>query len=267
MHGSCIFKFVSPTQVRLTPYNGNGILIGETLRQLPFTGIEGSNAGLAANTTYNVFAMFDRAPKLVFSTNGHEQDPITGVEIMVGDFTHTLVGKVRTDDNGCFQNRLLTLSWFNRREKSASRHFTGGGRTLTYASDTGSFVEIHSEIRVPFLTWGDCVRFDASGCALDDTRGHTVRTCVGVDGNTPLMDQRNSFALPNITGAGGTAFPISIGFSPEQDLPEGYHFATLLGNVSVGIDIGFPEGEPNTGIWCANYPDGAYCTLTVEVDG
>jgi hypothetical protein len=266
MHGQCRFEFVDTQTVRLRPFNGCGVMVGDNQCTLPPNGITADQAGLDPNTTYFAYLRAGRQNlALEFSKTPHLTDAPSGVEVKADDFSRTLVGMVRTSASGLFQPGLLTLSWFNRQRKTANAHFTDA-RMTDFAHDYNVYVELHQEIRVPFLTWGEAVRFDVNGCVGNDTRGHTTRTAVGLNGTTPLPDARSAVALPNITGAGGQFAPLSLGFTPLVNPQEGYHFATLLGNVSTGEDINVP-GEHNTGIWSGRYPNGVYCSLHVEVMG
>lgn len=120
-HGQCRFNYVSPTECRLVPYNGNGLMVNGKLYPIPILGIPVSNSGLAGNTTYYAYAKDNGAGALAVEFQAKAAAPHSahtdGVEIKTGDPTRTLVGMVQTPATGQFAFegfRRWVASWFNR---------------------------------------------------------------------------------------------------------------------------------------------------------
>ncbi|MBP0532956.1 hypothetical protein J8J19_22570, partial [Mycobacterium tuberculosis] len=53
-HGQCRLSYVSGTQLKLSPYNGNNLIINGVPQQIPSAGVTLANTGLAASTKYYV---------------------------------------------------------------------------------------------------------------------------------------------------------------------------------------------------------------------
>lgn len=92
------FIYVSSTQCRLIPYNGNGIKINGDIQTIPDAGVNIANTALAISTATYVYAyMSGGSIALEFSTTVHVPSVVEGnkgVEIKSGDNTRTLVGFV-----------------------------------------------------------------------------------------------------------------------------------------------------------------------------
>lgn len=148
-HGQCRFVFVSSTECRLMPYDGNGLVINGRQYRIGAAGVPITTAATAVNGRYFVFAKDDGSGGIALelaSTAGASYSVHTdGVTIKTGDPTRTLVGWLGTTSANGFQDdqnsRRLVASWFNRRRRSvqetvigslASTVFTpiGGGRGL-----------------------------------------------------------------------------------------------------------------------------------------
>ena len=113
-----------------------------------------SGQSLSANTLYYIY-LWDNSGTWVLDaeTTGHTTNTTTGVEQENGDATKALVGMVYPQSGPVLTDSTsarLVATWDNRQPKSLSNPFTTN-RTTT----SGSFVEINSEIRGHFLTWGD----------------------------------------------------------------------------------------------------------------
>jgi hypothetical protein len=185
-----------------------------------------ANQALAADTTYLV-TVFDDAGVLTFdflTSLAHQVDTNTGVEIRQADDSHVVVGMVRTNAASQFPGGLLVLSWANRRGKVGAGAFTADRATgsLTY-------VELHTEIRVPFLTWGDdVVGFHYNGTS-NNTAGRAYNTAaVAVDGTSPVTNLENL----GVNNTAGDAQNEVV--SGRAAIAEGYHYATLIGRVNSG---------------------------------
>lgn len=127
-----------------------------------------------------------------------------------------------TNASGQF-SYLGTASWFNRRSKAAIGSLS---TTRTYASTTPG--ELHSEIRVPFVTWGDeAVTVAIGGKGYPSgTANHQFDTAVSFDGAAaepvfaPVQAETTSSSYKNISVA-----------ILKDGLGEGGHYATVFSNV------------------------------------
>lgn len=231
----------SGTIVCLNPFNGNHVVtpaglvevIGSsgvcaTISSLFVNGVPAQT--LVAATLYYVY-LFDNSgtPTLDFSTTGHATDATTGIEIKSGTATRVLVGMVYPTAGPVFvdttANRLVA-SWFNRQPRQMLGAFTAD-RTTT---NTG-FVEINTEIRTTFITWGDAVQGNAAVDTLDT--GGTVFSNLSIDGSSAAgntFGYVNKLAATQGSGVSGTYLP-----------SEGLHYLTILGAVSTGTGTWFHD--------------------------
>jgi len=236
-HGQCRLVFVSSTSIRLDPFNGRNLAIAGLLEQVPSAGVSISNASLAANTVYYVYARMNAGVMaLELSTTGHSQDATTGVRVKTGDATRTLVGMVRTNGSSQFvedATNLCVLSYFNRRRKIGRANFTAN-RTQNYNL---TFSEINTEIRVNFLSWDDSsVLQSITGSWAVSVNGSAATCYASIDGSTTNPLQAPSTTITN-----------QIGFtsSDERNVSEGYHYGSLLGScyLSPGSSVTYVGGQ------------------------
>lgn len=236
-HGQCRLYFVSASSIKLSPHGGQNLNIGGLPQHVPAAGVTASNAALAANTIYYVYAYMNGAGMAMeLSTTGHSTHT-NGVEIKTGDTGRTLVGMVRTNSSGQFvedASNVCVLSWFNRRRKLGKAKFTAN-RIMTPA--TNVFAEVHTEIRVNFLTWADePVRQAICGGWLVTGIG-TGSGYATIDNDT--TGQR-AWCMHSDTTTGTFA---SV---DERTVSEGYHFGSLTGNCEGGTNatwLGGRNGE------------------------
>lgn len=254
---SGLLRFVSTTQLAYVPdrgafhrVNGKGYLIPAAGMLIPNTGVHVSGVAgqtLAISTDYLLFDMDDGTGNLIPDfwplATGHMMDTTAGnvgQEVRnnggVPDSTRSLIGMVGTDAAGHFSDtdgaRLL-LSWFNQDAKTSITTFTAQRST-----SSNSPVEVNSEIRAQFLTWGNKEVIAAiSGevwASLSSTSSIVVS--VGFDGSTALVPGASVASLTsNNAGA-----PIGV-YSPQKAgaLAEGRHTATLLAATTAGAAAEF----------------------------
>ena len=137
--------------------NGTSIWVNGAPRTIPVGGVQITNTGYAASTSYYVY-LYMVGPVLTaeLSTTAPTADAVSGLPTKTGDPTRSFVGAVRTNGAGTVPNDGATiyenhsLSWYNRREKTLYRRYTAN---RTAAAGAG-FVELNSEIRVSSLVWG-----------------------------------------------------------------------------------------------------------------
>lgn len=171
-HGQCRFVYVTSTECRLKPYNGNKLIIGGVARSLPVAGVPITNAGLSADMHRYVYAYWaDEAIALEFSATGHSTHT-DGVEIKTGDPSRTLVGAVATiGSNALFQDNLTiryVASWFNRRRRPMRNS------SIVNTSST-SLVNLSSSY-LNFILWKDSAirSFFAVGVDVPDSNTGTM---------------------------------------------------------------------------------------------
>ncbi|MFF2322060.1 hypothetical protein ACFVTJ_13485 [Agrobacterium sp. NPDC058088] len=179
--GQCRLSVQSATSLLLSPFSGNSLVINGTPVKIPSAGVTLSNAGLAANTVYNVYAFLAGASlTLEASAVGHAADVSTGVEIKSGDPTRTLVGKIRTNATSNFADTTSyrgCINWFNRRQLNV----TGGSGTNSTSS--AGYIDMGGPISCSFLAWGDEALFSiVNGYARNDTVGGGANISLTLDG-------------------------------------------------------------------------------------
>jgi hypothetical protein len=229
--GACRLTYTNATTLTLNRKNGDRLCINGANEQIPSAGVTLSNGGLSANTVYFIYAyMSGSTMTLEASTTGHAEDSTTGMEIKSGAATRTLVGMARTNASSQFVQtsaNLGVLSYFNRRVKAVKAAFTAD-RTTT----STSYAEVNSEIRVPFLTWGDSdVAFSVRGAVHNDAINTRVQTAVGIE-TGGSVNVRGGTSIRQ--GPGTNAQEFSAAFSGFADESEGYHYATVMGRVGTG---------------------------------
>ena len=224
--GQCYLS-MSGSNLLLLPKNGNKVPVNGALETIPAAGVSLAPTGLTASTLYYIYAeMVGGVITLLASTTGHSTDAATGVEVMTGDATKTLVGMGYVNAAGAWS---LVLSWFNRQDV-----WLGTSSGLSGTITTSSAVQI-SIIDVPFLCWA----------------GHAVELC-------PLLAHQTSTAgfavglFSYIDGANvGEAQAISTSFvgqtittqATNYAYPtEGYHVAQVWANTNSGQSITLVSG-------------------------
>lgn len=230
-HGQCRLNYVSATSIKLSPLNGNNLIINGLPRQIPAAGVTLSNEGLSASTNYFVYAYWTgSAIALVASTTGHSQDATTGIEIKTGDATRALVGMVFTNPSSQFADAPAerhVASWFNRRA-------VGGvlSRNNQTNFTVGTAAEVSTADRVSFLNWADeVVDVRATGQYFNGSPSTSVLAQSYVDG-TP---HGNLSASYEATSNGGMTFTSMSSFPISGvALAEGRHIAQVFGSVTGG---------------------------------
>ena len=221
--GRCRLQVDSTTSISLQRYQGSTLPIktGSTwaAMTIPSSGPSLANTGLTAATLYYIYA-FNSSGTLTLeaSTTGHATDTDTGVEIKSGDATRTLVGMVFMDVGapGTYVSsttKRWCLNWFNR---------TGLDMANTYSADrttnSMTFVELNTEIRLQFLTWADeAVFVCVEGSAEVDSIGQAALNGVDFDSTTTTAQTVSSVM------SAGQAQPFAV--SVMKRLSEGNHIA------------------------------------------
>jgi hypothetical protein len=229
--GDCRLTYTNATTLTLVRKNGDRLCIEGVNEQIPAAGVTLSNGGLSANTTYNIYAYMNSGTMtLEASTTAHTEDSTTGMEIKSGAATRTLVGMARTNGSSQFAQtsaNLGVLTYFNRRVKRIQAAFTAD-RTTT----STSYTELNSEIRLPFLTWGDNdVAYAVRGVSSNDTNNTRHFTAVGIETGGSVTVRGGAVCRQ---GASTNSQEMNSAFSGFSDESEGYHYATVMGKVGAG---------------------------------
>jgi hypothetical protein len=214
----------SGANIVLSPVRGNLLTVNGVNVTVPSGGVTLAPSGLTPGTLYYIYATASGGVvnALVASTTAHATDATTGVEVMSGDSTKTLVGMVRPIAGPAFADSLsqrFVRSWFNRLKPPLVGSFS---TTRTTVSTT--FAELHSEIRTEFLIWVDeSAEFTFNGFTFHSGADYMV-TGIAFDGATTPNCNSASF------GTNGSAAPSSC----NAQLSEGYHYASVNGKVGSG---------------------------------
>ncbi len=151
-HGQCRFVYVSPTECRLMPRNGDGLIINGRQYRIDPAGIPLAPGGVTTGQTHYVYAKDNGTggialEGLLASANPHSRHT-DGVEIKTGDPTRTLVGMFWLDGSGHFLSSPVfdfVASWFNRTERMVTNTVSGSTSSTSDTALTGN---------IGLLTWG-----------------------------------------------------------------------------------------------------------------
>lgn len=247
-HGQCRLAYVSTTSLKLSPFNGNNLIINGVPQQVPSAGVTYTLSGLVANTDYAVYAYMNAGVMTLELSTTARTTGANGVQIKNGDPTRTFVGLARTTGSTLFndfQTQRFVRSFFNDPGIDGWAWFSAGR-----ATSSTTFVEINTEIRVEFLTFSDDMVWFGGGGISTSTAATQLNSTVGaIDASAELGTYSMGYVQ---SGTGGTPF----GFcKAKKGLGEGYHYATLFGKVSAGI------GTWSGGAASPSAPD--VCVITI----
>lgn len=229
-HGQCRLSVVSTTQLKLSPYNGNNLIINGVPQPVPSAGVTISNGSLSASTLYYVYAfMSSGTMTLELSATGHATGT-TGIEQKTGDATRTLVGMIYTNTSSQFVDsptQRLCMNWFNRRD-IAAYNILSANRSTT--SSTPVEITTAAE-RVQILNWGDqTVITTVGGVGSQNTAG-SFSTFSSLDGST-------AGAVSTISPPAGQASAMCP--SNPWIVAEGFHYGAILGTATAGFTATWP---------------------------
>jgi hypothetical protein len=219
--------YTNATTLTLSQKDGASLYINGVNRPVPSAGVTLSNGGLAANTSYYVYAYWTgSAVALLASTAGHVADATSGLRVAAGDATATLVGAAVTNASGQFQAAPLTASYFNRRGVTAN---TG---QVTASTGSGTAAELSTSLRAYAWVWGDEVLDVAvSGYGQQNTSvtGYYGYMQASADGS----------AFGPVSAGGGIGSPAAA-WSYNSPLAsktgtDGLRYGTVYAYVTVGV--------------------------------
>lgn len=212
--------------LRLNRFSGRLLTIASTQQQIPAAGVALSVTGLSANTLYDIYAYMNGSTMtLEASTTGFMIDSTTGIAVKSGDPSRTYVGMARTVTGPAWADtasRRLVSSYYNRRTTRVE-----GAFTTTRTTSSTSFVELNSEIRFEFLSWGDNdISFGANGSCYTNPGGGSQFSRITLDGAVDWVAQQLQTTALDYT--------IPVTMTGSAGPSRGYHYATLSGRVSTG---------------------------------
>lgn len=227
-HGQCKLTCINSGLIKLSPQDGNLLVVNDQRCTIPDAGVLMSNTGLTANTGYYIFASavggVVNALLPVPAGAGHQVRAGTGVVVdssvnltLVGLLYTTLIGAAFKDDT----TGRWVLSYFNRRPKTA---VVAVGNVST---PSPSPVQLGSGLVA--LNWAD----EETSAILTleaGTTGSFGEIFIGVDGaSTAIGDPIFVYGQP---GA-GNFYPISQ-TGRGGPVAEGAHGYNLCGAANSG---------------------------------
>ena len=231
-HGQCRLSVASATSLVLKPYNGNNVLVNGIPLTLPSAGVSVSNSGLSASTLYYVYlAGTTASPSLVLSATGHVT-ATSGVEVMSGDATKTLVGMIMTNASSQFSDTVLfrgCANWFNRRK------LLGAALTSSVSTTSTSATKLSTTLDISFLCWSDDIPQQFICGNISNNTNSIITNVYGyIDGSQAGLAQ---------SYAGTANFGVPYSLSNALALSEGMHTSSVYGSVS----------SASTGTFSANH--------------
>jgi hypothetical protein len=230
----------SGSSLQLNPSKGNLLTINSQACTVPDAGtLTLSTSGLSNTTLYYVYAYMNSSTMTLEAvTTAYATQAGTGIKIKSGDATRTLVGMCYLTGSA-FQDTATARyvrSYFNDPGIQLTNAFTAAR-----SSNSGSYVEINSEIQIAFLVWtGEIIQVEANGGAVNNGANIT-NTAISFDGAA----QEDSYSRTDGTTTGSMALSVN-----KSGLTEGQHYATLFGFVNAG-----------TGTWVGAASGTVRCTL------
>ena len=189
----------------------------------------------AASTLYYVYLInVSGTTFLDLETTGHATDSTTGIEIMSGNNTRTLVGMIHTDANSKAWNNGQNVTagdtntvatWDNRVPTSTRCGFT----TIRSLTNSG-LVEINSENRCYFMSWADSATFSSDMVGYPQTTNTYWNSQILLDGSSLQMVSWVYLQSYNGSGSNTTMMVGPGAYTPS----EGYHYTTLYGSSPAG---------------------------------
>lgn len=225
-NGQCQFTFISATQCRLIPLDGNGLIINGRQYRIPSAGINIANTGLAVGNTYYAYAHDDGTGgvALELSTTIHAAYT-DGTHIKTGDPTRALVGGIFVNPTGQFQDDNMVrgvASWFNQPSRTISNDLNS-----TTFSNTGA-AQIAATLFVLMLRGGS-LDVGMIGAGSMNTINTSMNVTLGADG---IPSGQSSFFTSSSSTVG---ILHGIGGKLALQRAAGLHSIQLFGNVTGGI--------------------------------
>jgi hypothetical protein len=197
-----------------------------------------ASSSVSASTLYYIYLWNPSGTWVLDAdTTGHATDSSSGIEIKSLDNTKTLVGMIHVDANKHIMTGGQTsvagdtntvATWDNR---SPTRTFCkfNANRTVT----STSLVEINSENRCNFMSWGDAALFASQQQVTQSVSGTggNITTQLFLDSSTSINAIQATITPP---GAGLSYYLEAMPVSGINYTPEGFHYTDMLGAVNSG---------------------------------
>lgn len=223
--GCCRLYVATGTSLVLSPWSGNGLVIGGVQQAVPGGGIAIANTGLAANTTYYAYAFMQAGVMTLFLGTGVHVTGADGREYAsnagVASTAYRLVGMIRTNASGQFQDDTTfrgCANWFGRHslvgQASGSNIGTSSAPAVVILPTIGA------------LVWGDeALTLNLAGEVSNNTAGSASYTYFQVDGT----NQSQTLFYSSAAGYYG-----DCGMAFASSLSEGWNTATVAAAVGGG---------------------------------
>jgi hypothetical protein len=244
-------QYVSGTEIRFVPFNGDRIKINGAVYPIPAAGISIANtnvnvnavpaSNLAANTTYLVALFSSSLTPMFLSGNVHAPSATAGnvgTEVVGASDVLSLIGIVRTGVGGIFVDsaaQRFVASWFNPVNRTLQGASISGGHGSTTP------LEIGSNYRVEWVQFtGRPGQVTFQGSAYNNVQNYHTYSTIGLDGTlTGITDIADAAALSDNYG-----MPFHCSYVCSG-LADGYHYAMAVGMVTgnVGNWIGTLRGS------------------------
>lgn len=231
-HGQCKLAIASATSIKLSPMNGQSLIIDGVVRAIPSGGVTLTNGGMNINTLYYIYAyMSFGVMTLEFSSTTGHATHTNGVEIKSGDSTRTFVGMVYANAAAQFSDGPTlrhVASYFNRSSISGGVTTTGAvAFTPTTPTNIGAALDIS------FLTFSDeMTDIQVYGVYTNGSATQSVTVQSYVDGAAWGSPSGTYIAVAS------TGFNFISGNSQNPStgarLTEGRHTAQVYGSVTAG---------------------------------
>lgn len=211
----------------LSRFGGRAIFINGINETIPVAGVSHAPTGAAPNTNYYIYTYMNGVTmEMERDVTVPATSPIYGHRIKTGDGTRSLVGFARAVTGPAFADtatQRFVRSWYNDPGSALANFFT----TLRAITAT-IWTEINTEIRCEFLCWSAEVPSLAYTANISGSNANMIsRTSIGIDGTNAedCISQLQYYA--------NTAQATCAGVLEKSGLSEGYHYATLLGEVTI----------------------------------
>lgn len=225
----CRLNYVSTTSIRLDRLGGSYLFINGTNESIQSAGVTVSNSGVSAGTLYYAYAYMNSGTMtLELSTTTHVTDSTYGHQVKSGDATRTLVGMCYGDTGGVFADtaaKRYVLSYYNRKALSVTVS-PSGNQDITSAP----WVEINSDSRTQFLSWGETVTISTVILA-SNTAGVAIYGSVGL-GTTVGTYSGGYIGIYGVSGV--TGYVANLSASGPAAVGAGFNCATLMGGRDSG---------------------------------
>jgi hypothetical protein len=210
---------LSGGNLSLGRFNGRLLTINGISETIPSTAPTLAATSLTPSTLYYIYAYMNSGTMtLEASTTAYATDATTGVVVMTGDATRTLVGMARPVTGPAWVDsatQRFVLSWFNRRDLPLL-----ASRTSNISTTSTSYVDLTSDLELKFLTWADePVSISYKGLLTTSSGAVLALSAIRYDA---------AGTGKSVSATANTFFVPVYGESNDL-LSEGYHTANLSG--------------------------------------